>query len=167
MLLSSNPVEFAAATNFVFETGVTNLQVVGLSALADGAGDRMFEKMVGSIQTDEARHGQIGRAVLEIVLEHDPDYAQYLVDKWFWRSWLLFAVVTGFSMDYLTPLEARRHSFKEFVEEWIVDQYISALGSLGLKKPWYWSLFLDSLDIYHHMVYASAYTHRATTWFDL
>ena len=39
--------------------------------------------------------------------KHDRAYAQYLLDKWFWRSWLLFAVVTGFAMDYLTPLEHR------------------------------------------------------------
>ena len=54
------PIEFAIATNFVFETGFTNLQFVGLSALAHGVGDKMFEKMVGSIQSDEARHAQIG-----------------------------------------------------------------------------------------------------------
>ena len=32
--------------NFVFETGFTNVQFVGLSALAHGVGDSMFEKMV-------------------------------------------------------------------------------------------------------------------------
>src|SRR5437867_4840366 len=78
MLLTSNPVEFAAATNFVFETGFTNLQFVGLSAPADGAADRMLEKMMNSIQTDEARHAQIGHPVLAKVAEHDPEYAQYL-----------------------------------------------------------------------------------------
>src|SRR5207237_9076308 len=56
MLLGSNAIEFAVATNFVFETGFTNLQFVGLSALARGVGDKMFEKMVTSIQSDEARH---------------------------------------------------------------------------------------------------------------
>src|SRR5262249_19182083 len=114
LLLASDPIEFAIATNFVLETGFTNLQFVGLSALAHNAGHHMFEKMVGSIQTDEARHAQIGGPVLETVAAHDPEYAQWLLDKWFWRSWLLFAVVTGFSMDYLTPLEARTLSFKEF-----------------------------------------------------
>lgn len=60
MLLMSNPIEFAVATNFVFETGFTNLQFIGLSSLAQKAGDKMFEKMVTSIQSDEARHAQIG-----------------------------------------------------------------------------------------------------------
>jgi len=166
LLLGSNPIEFGIATNFVFETGFTNLQFIGLSSLAHAVGDRMFEKMVTSIQTDEARHAQIGRPVLEKVLAHDPEYAQYLLDKWFWRSWILFAIVTGFGMDYLTPLENRTSSFKEFMEEWILDQYLRSLSEFGLKKPWYFDLFLEALETYHHMVYASAYTYRATVWFN-
>ena len=167
LLLASNAIEFAVATHFVFETGFTNLQFVGLSALAHGAGDRMFEKMVNSIQSDEARHSQIGTPVLTKVLEHDPEYAQYLLDKWFWRNWLLFAIVTGFSMDYLTPLENRTLSFKEFMQEWVIEQYLGSLAELGLKRPWYWDTFTEALDAYHHMVYASAYTYRASVWFDL
>ena len=69
-------------------------------------GDRMFEKMVeqhperrGAPRADR-RAGAAPRSSSTTAR-----YAQYLLDKWFWRSWLLFAVVTGFSMDYLTPLE--------------------------------------------------------------
>jgi toluene monooxygenase system protein A len=166
LLIGSNPIELAIGTNFVFETGFTNLQFVGLSSMAHAVGDRMFEKMVNSIQTDEARHAQIGPAVLKTVIKKDRPYAQYLVDKWFWRSWLLFAVVTGFGMDYLTPLKDRPQSFKEFMEEWVLDQFERTLREMGLEKPWYWSQFLEALEIYHHMVYASAYTYRATVWFD-
>jgi toluene monooxygenase system protein A len=166
LLLGSNAIEFAVATNFVFETGFTNLQFVALSSLAADGGDKMFERMTASIQTDEARHAQMGRPVLEIVAAHDPAYAQHLVDKWFWRSWQIFAIVTGFAMDYLSPVSARRSSFREFVEEWIIDQFIKTLESVGLAKPWYWDRFVESLDWYHHMVYASAYTYRATVWFD-
>jgi toluene monooxygenase system protein A len=166
LLLASNPIDFAIGTNFVFETGFTNLQFVGLSAMARSAGDRMFETMVKSIQTDEARHAQIGPAVLRTVVARDPEYAQYLVDKWFWRSWQLFAVLTGFSMDYLAPLSSRKSSFKEFMQEWVLDQFQRTLAEVGLKRPWYWEQFLESIETYHHMVYASAYTYRATVWFD-
>jgi toluene monooxygenase system protein A len=166
LLLGSDAIEFAVATNFVFETGFTNLQFVGLSALAHQVGDRMFEKMVNSIQSDEARHAQIGGPVLAMVAKHDRAYAQHLVDKWFWRSWLLFAVVTGFGMDYLTPLEKRTASFKEFVHEWVIEQYLRSLRDYGLERPWYWDIFLEGLDHYHHMVYASAYTYRASVWFN-
>ena len=134
--------------------------------MAKQSGDRLFEQMLQSIQTDEARHAQIGHPVLTKLVQRDPERAQRLVDKWFWRSFRFFAVVTGFAMDYLTPLHARRASFKEFVEEWVVDQFQSSLDELGLKRPRYWQAFLDALPIYHHMLYASAYTYRATTWFD-
>src|ERR1700726_524794 len=166
MCVGTDPLEFAIATNLVLETGFTNLQFIGVSAVAHDVGDRMFEKMVTSIQTDEARHAQIGHPVLALVMKHDPDYAQYLVDKWFWRNWHLFSILTGVSMDYLTASDQRSGSFKEFMEEWIVDQFFRTLDEFGLKKPWYWDIFLDELKIYHHMIYASAYTYRATLWFD-
>jgi toluene monooxygenase system protein A len=166
LLLASTPLEFAIGTHLVFETGFTNLQFVGLTSMARAVGDRMVEKMLSSIQTDEARHAQIGPAVLRILLRHDRERAQYLVDKWFWRTWLLFAIVTGFAMDYLTPLRDRTSSFREFVEEWVIDQFQRTLAELGLKRPWYWDTFLESIEVYHHMVYATAYTYRATVWFD-
>jgi toluene monooxygenase system protein A len=167
LLLGADPIEFAIATNFVFETGFTNLQFVGLTAVAHGVGDRLFETMLGSIQSDEARHAQIGGPVLARIVEADRKLAQRLVDKWFWRSWLLFAVVTGFAMDYLAPVAERGPSFKEFMEEWVVDQFLHTLSDYGLVRPWYWDTFLEALDHYHHMVYASAYTYRASVWFDL
>jgi toluene monooxygenase system protein A len=167
LLIGSTATEFALATNFVFETGFTNLQFVGLSAMADRAGDDLFEEMIKSIQTDEARHAQIGPAVLEIISTIDRDYAQRILDKWFWRSWRLFAVVTGFSMDYFSPLSSRKLSFKEFMHEWVIEQYLESLKRYDLKKPWYWDYFLQELEIYHHMVYLSAYTYRSTVWFDL
>jgi toluene monooxygenase system protein A len=100
-------------------------------------------------------------------VRHDRGYAQHLCDKWFWRSWLFFAVVTGFSVDYLTPLSARTRSFKELTQEWLLEQFLGTLERLGLQRPWYWEQFLSSLDYYHHMVYASAYSYRATVWFDM
>jgi toluene monooxygenase system protein A len=167
LLILADPIEFAVATNFVFETGFTNLQFVGLSSVAHGVGDRMFEKLVQSIQTDEARHAQIGGAVLRTLVEHDKAYAQALVDKWFWRSWQFFSIVTGFAMDYLTPISQRSGSFREFVNEWVLDQFERSLREYGLSRPWYWDTFLRATEYYHHMVYASAYTYRATVWFDL
>jgi len=166
LLLYADPVEFAIGANFVFETGFTNLQFMGLTRLAERMNEPLFRTLLGSIQTDEARHAQIGEPVLAIIAKHDRAYAQRLLDKWFWRSFQLFSVVTGFAMDYLTPLAQRTSSFKEFVEEWVVGQYLESIESLGLQRPWYWPQFLTALDHYHHMVYASAYTYRATTWFD-
>lgn len=167
LMLGQSAIEFHIATNVIMETGFTNLQFVGLASLARSAGDYMFEKMVTSIQTDEARHSQIGHPVLTQVINQDPEYAQYLVDKWFWRNWHLFSFMTGVSMDYLRGSERRSGSFKEFMEEWIVDQFFRTIDEFGLKKPWYWEIFLKELETYHHMLYVSAYTYRATLWFDV
>ena len=52
------------------------------------------------------------------------------------------------------------------MEEWVIDQFLDSLSEYGLSRPWYWNTFLESLDYYHHMVYASAYTYRSTVWFD-
>jgi toluene monooxygenase system protein A len=166
LTIGQNAIEFHIATNCVFETGFTNLQFVGLASLAHGANDHLFEKMITSIQTDEARHAQIGHPILAKVMKHDPDYAQYLMDKWFWRNWRIFSILTGVSMDYLTAMEQRTYSFKEFMEEWILDQFLRTLDEFGLKRPLYWQTVLDELETYHHMIYASAYTYRATLWFN-
>jgi len=37
--------------------------------------------------------------------------------------------------DYLTALDQRPYSFKEFMEEWIIDQFLRTLDEFGLKKP--------------------------------
>ena len=166
LTVGQTAIEHHIATNVVLETGFTNLQFVGLASLAHGAGDHSFEKMITSIQTDEARHAQIGHPVLATVMKHDPEYAQYLIDKWFWRNWHLFSIVTGFTMDYMAAVEGRQTSFKEFMEEWIIDQFLRTLSEFGLKRPWYWETLLEELEIYHHMVYAAAYTYRSTLWFN-
>lgn len=86
----------------------------------------MFETLLQSIQTDEARHAQIGISVLEILVRHDAEYAQYLVDKWFWRSWLFFAVVTG-----STPCEERIHGIARVHEHIYQSLDISRLDFCG------------------------------------
>jgi toluene monooxygenase system protein A len=64
----------------------------------------------------------------------------------FWRGWRAFALLTGPSMDYHTPLAHRRLSFKEFMLEWIIQQFIDQVRDLGLERPWYWDLFMEELD---------------------
>jgi toluene monooxygenase system protein A len=167
LFVAANAVDTAIQLTFVFETGFTNLQFVGLAAMADGADDHLFERAVVSIQTDEARHAQIGHPTLEHLIEHGgKEYAQYLLDKSWWRSWRLFAALTGTSMDYMTPLEARKHSFKEFMQEWIIEQFLKNLEEFGLQKPWFWDTFLEQIDYYHHTFYLGGYTYRPTLWMD-
>ena len=104
----TSAVDVALGLPFTFETGFTNLQFVALASSALEAGDINFANMISSIQTDEARHAQQGGPTLEILLEQDPEHAQWIIDTT--RSGSpagLFAIVTGPSMDYYTPLEGR------------------------------------------------------------
>ncbi|MGQ0617099.1 MAG: toluene monooxygenase [Acidimicrobiia bacterium] len=167
MFTAANAIDTAVQLTFVFETGFTNLQFIAMAAMADGAEDHVFEKALASIQTDESRHAQQGHPVLRTLIDNGGrEYVQYLLDKMWWRSWRIFVVLTGTSMDYLTPLEARRHSFKEFMEEWIIDQFIKNLEEFGLDKPWFWDVFVEELDHMSHLFQMGLYTYRQTLWFD-
>ena len=142
MMMNPNVVDVAVQLPFTFETGFTNVQFVALAADALESGDINFANMISSIQTDEARHSQQGGPTLEILVEHDPRRAQWIIDKTFWVSARLFAVLTGPGMDYYTPLPMRRQSYAEFMQEWIAGQFVDQLHDYGLKKPWYWDEFM-------------------------
>jgi toluene monooxygenase system protein A len=166
LLLTSNPSELAIGGGFVFEAGFKRPQLAILAALAGRVGDSGYERLLHAIGEDEPGQAQRGRAFIEGLVEHDREHAQYLVDKWFWRSWLMLAFESGAVIDYLTPLARRGASFAEFVQESIVEPFTRALAELGLARPWYWSKFVEALEIYHHMLYASIYTYRKTVWFN-
>ena len=164
IMMNANAVDIAVGVPFVFETGFTNLQFVALAADALGSGDIGFANMISSTQTDEARHAQQGGTTLEILVEHDPKRAQWVVDKAFWISTRFFAILTGPSMDYYTPLEERQLSYKEFMQEWIVAEFLRLIQDYGLKKPWYWEEYLAGLDTNHHSLHLGVWFWRPTVW---
>jgi toluene monooxygenase system protein A len=164
MMIAPNVVDLAIALPFTFETGFTNLQFVALASDALEAGDVNFANMISSIQTDEARHSQQGGPTMEILVEHDPVRAQWIIDKNFWGSARAFAALTGPAMDYYTPLEHRKQSYREFMEEWIVDQFVHTIEDYGLKKPWFWDEFMRGLDTWHHGLHMGLWFWRPTLW---
>ncbi len=160
-------VSIAIMLTFAFESGFTNMQFLGLAADAAEAGDFSFSNLISSIQTDEARHAQIGAPALKILLENGfQAEAQKRVDIAFWRSWRLFSVLTGPIMDYYTPLARRESSFKEFMEEWIVGQFDRSIRDLGLDRPWYWDIFLEELNDTHHGMHLGVWCWRPTVWWN-
>lgn len=166
MFAAASALETAIQTTFTFETGFTNLQFLGMAADAMDVGDFGFSSLLSSIQTDESRHAQIGAPTLEILLKYDPQKAQHMVDKMFWRAWRIFALLTGIGMDYYMPVDHRRMSFKEFMEEWIVTQFIQLIEDVGLKKPWYWDQFIYELDHAQHGLHLGVYFWRPTVWWN-
>lgn len=166
MMMTRDAVSTSILLNFAFETGFTNLQFIGLSSDAANAGDFSFSKLIQSIQSDEARHAQIGTPMLAMMIENgEKERAQRLVDVAFWRSWKLFTILTGIPMDYYIPLDKREGSFKEFMHEWIVTQFVNSLEDLGLAKPWYWDIFLADIDEHHHGQQLGTWSWRPTLWF--
>lgn len=168
MFAANDATSMAIQLTSTFETGFTNLQFLGMAADAMGVGDLEFSALISSIQTDEARHAQIGEPTMKVLAEAGKaDIIQRLVDHMFWRSWKLFALLTGLSMDYYTPLEHRRHSFKEFMEEWINKQFLDLFRDLGLQKPWYWnSHYQKELNWLHHAYHLGVWNWRPTVWWN-
>jgi hypothetical protein len=162
IMLSADCVEASLATSLTVEHGFTNIQFVALAADAMAAGDVNWSNLLSSIQTDEARHAQQGFPTLQVLVEHDPDRAQRALDVAFWRSFRLFQVLTGPAMDYYTPLDQRKMSFKEFMLEWVVNHHERILEDYGLKKPWYWDRFLYSLENGHHAMHLGLWFWRPT-----
>ncbi len=167
IMMTRDAVSVAIMLTFAFETGFTNMQFLALSADAAKAGDYTFSSLISSIQTDESRHAQIGAPTLKMLIENGrKEEAQRKVDVAMWRSWKLFAVLTGPIMDYYTPLEKREHSFKEFMHEWIVGQFERTLLDLGLDRPWYWDQFLRDIDESPHSYHLGVWYWRPTVWWN-
>jgi toluene monooxygenase system protein A len=167
MFTANDAVSTALQLTFTFETGFTNLQFLGMAADALHVGDLEFGALISSIQTDEARHSQQGEPTLKILVANGRKAeAQRLIDIMFWRSWRIFALLTGLSMDYYTPLEHRSMSFKEFMQEWIVKQFLDQFRDLGMDPPWYWDDFIEELDWYHHALHLGVWFWRPTVWWN-
>lgn len=158
----------AVMTNFSFEQGFTNLQFVALSADAKKYGDYSFAAMLQTVQSDEARHSQIGEPLLEILISNGKKAeAQKMIDISFWRVWKQFSALSGIAFDYYTPLAQREFSLKEFAHEFVVTQFLRNLTALGLDKPWYWDEhFLPDVDTYHHAQQIGIYLYRSTEWWN-
>ena len=168
MFAANDAVSTAIQLTFTFETGFTNLQFLGMAADAMKVGDVDFGSLISSIQTDEARHAQQGEPTIKLMVEKGKKAeAQALVDHMFWRSWRVFSLLTGLSMDYYTPLEQRAHSFKEFMLEFICKQFLEQFRDFGLEKPWYWdSHFMPELDWTHHAYHMGVWFWRPTVWWN-
>ncbi len=167
MMLSRDAVSTAIMLTFAAETGFTNMQFVGLAEDAARAGDFSFANVISSIQTDEARHAQTGGGVLKILIDEGRKAeAQRMVDISFARSWRLFCILTGPSMDYYTPLKYRKHSFKEFAREFIVQQFQRQILDTGLDLPWYWNDLINEMDYQHHSYHLGVWFWRPTMFWN-
>ncbi len=167
MFVANDALSIALQLTFTLETGFTNLQFLGMAADAIDVGDLEFGALISSIQTDEARHAQQGEPTIKVLIDNgEAEWGQFLIDHMFWRSWRIFALLTGLSMDYYTPLENRRMSFKEFIEDWVVKPFADQFRDYGLEFPWYWDEFINELTWYHHAIHLGVWYYRPTVWWN-
>ena len=167
IMMCQDAVNGPIMVSFAFETGLTNLQMIGLSSDAANMGDFTFSNLITSIQSDEARHAQLGSPVVEIMIRNGrKKEAQQSLDVGFWRVWRLFSITVGIPMDYYIPLEQRHMSFKEFMHEWVNRQFLRQVQDLGLDPPWYWDIFLDQIETHHHDQQGGIWSWRPTVWWN-
>src|SRR2546421_92821 len=143
MMMNPNVVDIAIQLPFTFETGFTNLQFVALAADALDSGDISFANMISSTQTDEARHAQQGGPTLEILMQHDPKRAQWIIDKtvWIWRPTVWWKPQGGVSKAERAWLQEK---YPHWEEQWgpIWDSLIENInagnmaGTLPETLPW-------------------------------
>jgi toluene monooxygenase system protein A len=167
VMMTHDAVTTSIMLNFAFETGLTNVQMIGLSADAANMGDFTFSNLITSIQSDEARHAQIGTPLIEILIRNGRKAdVQQAVEIAFWRIWKVFALLTGVPMDYWFPLEKRDQSFKEYMHEFVIVQFSRQLYDVGLDLPWYWDYFIEDIETHHHTQQVGTWSWRHTVWWN-
>jgi hypothetical protein len=69
-------------------------------------------------------------------------------------------------MDYWIPLDKRDRSFKEYMTDFVGDQFERQLLDLGLERPWYWDIFLEDVETHRHCQAAATWAWRNTLWWN-
>jgi toluene monooxygenase system protein A len=167
IMMTRDVITSSIMVNLAFETGITNVQMIAISADAANMGDFGFSNLITSIQSDEARHAQIGTPLVGILIRNGKKAeAQRAVDIGLWRMWKVFSLLSGIPMDYYIPLEKRDRSFKEYIQEFVVEQFERQLVDLGLDRPWYWDHLLHDIETHHHSQHAALWSWRKSVYWN-
>ena len=98
---------------------------MALAANALDSGDVSFANMICSTQTDEARHAQQGGQPWRCSCRHTPSARSGSSTDVLDLGPAVLPPHRALGMDYYTPLEHRKQSYKEFMEEWIVAEFLA------------------------------------------
>lgn len=167
IMMTRDVVTSSIMINLAFETGITNVQMVAMSADAANIGDFSFANLITSVQSDEARHAQIGTPLVAILVRNGKKAeAQRAIDIGLWRMWKSYSLFSGVPMDYGIPLDKRDRSFKEYITEFVIEQFERQIIDLGLDRPWYWDELLADTETHHHNQHLALWTWRKSIYWN-
>jgi phenol hydroxylase P3 protein len=160
--VSSGPFEFLTAISFGFEYLLTNLLFVPFMSGASFNGDLTTMTFGFSAQSDESRHMTLGLEAVRFMLEQDEDnvpIVQAWIDKWFWRSYRVAALVAAM-MDYLLPRKfmSWKEAFELYFEEQMLNGLFPDLAFYGIRPPMHVEQAVKEKEYLSHQVYWVLYS---------
>jgi phenol hydroxylase P3 protein len=170
--MTAGPFEFLTSISFSFEYLLTNLLFVPFMSGASFNGDMPTMTFGFSAQSDESRHMTLGLEAIKFLLEQNEGnvpIVQGWIDKWFWRSYRLTALVAQM-MDYMLPRKVM--SWKEAFELYFEDQMLGGLfpdlDFYGIRPPRHVEQAIQEKDILSHQTYIIlhnfSFAAAFTTW---
>lgn len=159
---ASGPFEFLTAISFGFEYLLTNLLFVPFMSGASFNGDLTTMTFGFSAQSDESRHMTLGLEAVRFMLEQDEDnvpIVQAWIDKWFWRSYRVTALVAAM-MDYLLPRKfmSWKEAFELYFEEQMLNGLFPDLKFYGIRPPLHVEQAVAEKEYLSHQVYWVLYS---------
>jgi phenol/toluene 2-monooxygenase (NADH) P3/A3 len=155
--MSAGPFEFLTSISFSFEYLLTNLLFVPFMSGASFNGDMPTMSFGFSAQSDESRHMTLGLEAIKFLLEQDEGNVPIIqdwIDKWFWRSYRVTALVAQM-MDYMLPKKVM--SWKEAFELYFEDQMLGGLFPdlefYGIRPPRHVAAAIAEKDVLSHQAY--------------
>ena len=114
-----------------------------------------------SAQSDESRHMTLGLEAIKFLLEQDEanvPIVQGWIDKWFWRSYRVTALVAQM-LDYMLPRKVMswKESFELYFEEQMLGGLFEDLAFYGITPPRHVEDAIKEKDILSHQVYWTLY----------
>ncbi|AEJ38828.1 methane/phenol/toluene hydroxylase [Sulfobacillus acidophilus TPY] len=160
--VTSGPFEFLTAISFGFEYLITNLLFVPFMSGASFNGDLTTMTFGFSAQSDESRHMTLGLESVKFMLEQDEDnvpIVQAWIDKWFWRSYRVAALVAAM-MDYMLPRRfmSWKEAFELYFEEQMMEGLFPDLKYYGINPPRHVQQAIKEKEYLSHQVYWVLYS---------
>ncbi|KEF37487.1 phenol 2-monooxygenase P3 subunit [Schinkia azotoformans MEV2011] len=152
--LSAGPFEALMAISFSFEYCFTNILFLPFASSAAAVGDEHFAATGKTVQSDESRHMALGMSALKMLLEEDDrnvPIVQKWLDKWYWRAYRMFSVVSVI-VDYyprIRPISWKK-AFEIYIEDQVFNGLFKDLRKYGIRLPLHAEDSIKEKEHYSH-----------------